>query len=80
MKSIQYNREENIHQVMDFFGNDNGELLVLNEEENEYHVLNKSLGLDVKLKKGDWIGKISDKWYVVWEEKAYEKYGHSNSL
>lgn len=51
--AIQYLREANIMSVQDFFGKDNGFILIYLPEANEYGI--KTLEGTVQLTMGDWI-------------------------
>jgi hypothetical protein len=51
--SIDYNREDNIHAVQTFFGDQNGRSLRYNPDDNEYYVDG------VRLERGDLIAKDS---------------------
>lgn len=53
IEAIQYQREENIHAVMDFFGDGNGRELLFDAQKNEYFI--RTLEGDMYLTKGDWI-------------------------
>ena len=51
--AIQYQREENIMAVQDFFGDGNGRELLYDADKNEYFI--RTLEGDMYLTKGDWI-------------------------
>lgn len=75
IEAIQYFREENIHEVQEFFGDGNGRELYYNPEDNEYYI--KTLEGDHKVSYGDFIIRgINGEFYPCKPdifEKTYEK-------
>lgn len=55
IEAIQYLREENINQVQDFFGDENGKVLMYHPTDNGYYI--NTLEGKMRLTKGDWIIK-----------------------
>lgn len=55
IEAIQYLREENINEVQDFFGDENGKALVYHPTDNGYYI--NTLEGKMHLTKGDWIIK-----------------------
>ena len=53
--AIQYQREDNIMEVQDFFGDENGNVLIYDEPINQYKI--RTLEGDMTLLRGDWIIK-----------------------
>ena len=53
IEAIQYLRDENIMQVQDFFGDENGKTLIYDAPINQYKI--RTLEGDMTLIKGDWI-------------------------
>jgi hypothetical protein len=53
IEAIEYQREENIMAVQDFFGDGNGRELLYDEVKNEYFI--RTLEGDMYLTKGDFI-------------------------
>ena len=53
IEAIEYRREHNIHEVMNFFGNENGKTFVYDPNDNEYYI--ETLEGRMKCSKGDWI-------------------------
>ena len=53
VEAVQYLREENIMQAQDFFGKENGKILLYDDETNDYFI--HTLEGDMHLTKGDWI-------------------------
>lgn len=53
IEAIQYQRENNIMQVQDFFGDGNGREFIYIPETNEYGI--KTLEGVMTVSKGDWI-------------------------
>ena len=74
VEAIQYQREENINEIQDFFGDGNGRELIYNPEDNGYYIA--TLEGKMKISKGDWIIKgINGEFYPCKPdifEKTYE--------
>lgn len=74
IEAIQYQREDNIMAVQDFFGDGNGRELKYDEEKNEYFI--RTLEGDMHLTKGDFIIRgVNGEYYpckpdIFW--KTYE--------
>lgn len=71
IEAMQYQREDNIHEVLDFAN----EAMIYNPIENEYYI--KTLEGDVKISKGDYIIKgVQGEFYPCKPdifEQTYEK-------
>ena len=55
IEAIQYFRDKNIHEVMNFFGAENGVAFKYHVVDNEYDII--TLEGNMRVSKGDWIIK-----------------------
>lgn len=69
--AIQYQREDNIIAVQDFFGDGNGRELLYDEPTNEYSI--RTLEGDMHLTKGDWIIRGVNGEYYPCKPDIFEK-------
>lgn len=64
IEAIQYLREENISDVQDWFGKDNGRVFFYNPDDNEYYI--ETLEGKMKVSKGDYIVRgLKGEYYPV---------------